>query len=105
MAKRRRRSKSAVVAVATVAAIKARKRAFLRDVSSLLSDALGFPVRVSIVPAAVDLSPDQRRAARRSAAANRASIRASAELINAPLEAPSVDVEHVQWLEETYGRR
>ena len=87
MAKKRRRSKSAVVAAATVAAIKARKRAFLREVSSLLSDALGFPVRVSMLPPSPDLSPDQRRASRRSAAENRSRIRASAELFNAPLDA------------------
>lgn len=92
MAKRRRRSKSAVVAAATVAAIKARKRAFLREVSSLLSDALGFPVRVSMLPPAVDLSPDQRRAARRSARANRAQVRESAELLNAPLPYVGLDV-------------
>lgn len=85
MAKRRRRSKSAVVAVATLVAIKARKRAFLREVSSLLSDALGFPVRVSMVAPAADLSPDQRRAARRSARANRAQVRESAELFHAPV--------------------
>lgn len=94
MAKRKRRSKSALVAAATVAAIKARKRAFLREVSSLLSDALGFPVRVSMVPAPVDLSPSERRAARRPARVNRAQVRASAELLNSPLpvrSAPSPD--------------
>lgn len=77
MAKRKRRSRSAVVSAGTVAAIKARKRSFLRDVSSLLSDALGFAVRVSMVPPKVDLSPDQRRAARRPAAVNRKLIAAS----------------------------
>lgn len=85
MAKRRRRSKSAAVAAATVAEIKARKRAFLREVSSLLSDALGFPVRVSMVPRTVDLSPDERRASRRSARDNRARVRASAEQLYAPV--------------------
>lgn len=78
MAKRKRRSKSAAVSAATVSAIKARKRAFLREVSSLLSDALGFAVRVSMVPPPVDLSPDERRASRRSAADNRRLIAASA---------------------------
>lgn len=86
MAKRRRRSKSAVIAAATMSEIKARKRAFLREVSSLLSDALGFPVRVSMVAPRLDLSPDQRRAARRSASANRAQVRGSAELMFAPLD-------------------
>lgn len=86
MRKRRRRSKSAVVAAATLVAIKARKRAFLREVSSLLSDALGFPVRVSMVPPPVELSPGERRASRRSAAENRKLVRESAELMYAPLE-------------------
>lgn len=64
MAKRKRRSRSELVAAATMREIKAKKLAFLREVSSLLSDALGFRVRVSLVGSAVELSPDQRRAAR-----------------------------------------
>lgn len=78
MARRKRRSSKAdKVSAATLRAIKARKLAFLREVSSLLSDALGFTVRVSLVPPKADLSPDQRKAARRPAAVNRALIAAS----------------------------
>lgn len=78
MARRKRRpSKADKVSAATLRAIKARKLSFLREVSSLLSDALGFTVRVSLVPPKADLSPDQRRVARRPAAVNRASIAAS----------------------------
>lgn len=75
---RRRRSKADIVSAATLRAIKSRKREFLSDVSKLLSDALGFAVRVSMVAPKVDLSPDQRRASRRSAAENRRLIAASA---------------------------
>lgn len=82
MARRRRVSKSDKVSAATLRAIKARKLAFLGEVSSLLSDALGFTVRVSLVPPKADLSPEQRKVARRSAAVNPASIAAS---FNAPL--------------------
>lgn len=78
MSKRKRRSRSAVVSAGAVAAIKARKRAFLADVSQLLSDALGFAVRVSMVAPKVDLSPDQRRASRLSVSAARRQIRDSA---------------------------
>lgn len=86
--KRRSRSKADAVSAATLRAIKARKLAFLREVSSLLSDALGFAVRVSMVAPKVDLSPEQRRVARRSAAVNRASIAASAYApLNDPLPA------------------
>lgn len=77
MKRRRRRSKSELVAAETVSRIKARKRAFLREVSELLSDALGFAVRVSMVPPSVDLTLDERRASRRSASANRRQIASS----------------------------
>lgn len=76
--RKRRRSKSDKVSASTLRAIKASKRAFLREVSSLLSDALGFAVRVSMVAPKIDLSPDERRASRRSAAVNRRSIIESA---------------------------
>lgn len=82
MARRKRRaSKADKVSAATLRAIKARKLAFLREVSSLLSDALGFTVRVSLVPPKADLSPDMRRASRRPAAANRKSISESAAFL------------------------
>lgn len=89
MARRRRRSKADAVSAATLRAIKARKLSFLREVSSLLSDALGFAVRVSMVAPKPDLSPEQRRVARRSAAVNRASIAASFNLGPLPGDLPS----------------
>ena len=49
--RRRRRSKLQVLATRTIADIKRKEREFLRDVSTMLTDALGFPVRVSHVKA------------------------------------------------------
>ena len=89
--RRKRRSKADAVSAGTVRAIKARKRAFLSEVSQLLSDALGFAVRVSMLPPKVALSPDERRAARRPAAVNRRLIRESAELLNRPLVASDLN--------------
>lgn len=66
MARRRRRSTAQVVAARTLTDIKQKRLAFLREVSAILSDALGFTVKVSLIkPDRMDgLSPDQRRAAR-----------------------------------------
>jgi hypothetical protein len=49
--RRRRRSKAQVLGARTIADIKRKERQFLRDVSAMLTDALGFPVRVSHVKA------------------------------------------------------
>jgi hypothetical protein len=64
--RRRRRSPTQLVAARTLIDIKQRKLAFLREVSAILSDALGFTVKVSLSKPdrMVGLSPDQRRAAR-----------------------------------------
>jgi hypothetical protein len=64
--RRRRRSTTQIVAARTLIDIKQRKLAFLREVSSILSDALGFTVKVSLSKPdrMAGLSPDQRRAAR-----------------------------------------
>jgi hypothetical protein len=64
--RRRRRSPSEIVAQRTLIEIKQKKLAFLREVSGILSDALGFTVKVSLVKPnrMTNLSPDQRRAAR-----------------------------------------
>ena len=66
MKRRRRRSASQIVAQRTLVEIKQRKLAFLREVSAILSDALGFTVKVSLIKPdrMAGLSPDQRRAAR-----------------------------------------
>ena len=66
MKRRRRRSASQIVAARTLVDIKQRKLAFLREVSAILSDALGFTVKVSLTKPdrMAGLSLDQRRAAR-----------------------------------------
>jgi hypothetical protein len=71
MAKRRRRRSAAqLVAQRTLVEIKAKRLAFLREVSTLLSDALGFTVKVSLARAdarsSADYTPAMRRAARLS---------------------------------------
>ena len=77
MKRRRRRSASQIVAQRTLVEIKQRKLAFLREVSSILSDALGFTVKVSLIKPdrMVGLSPDQRRAARMTKKQARAQMR------------------------------
>lgn len=63
--RRKRRSRSAQLAERTITDVKRKKLQFLRDVSGILSDALGFHVRVSLAkPAAEPMSPDMRRASR-----------------------------------------
>lgn len=49
MARRRKRSRTAVLAERTILEIKRKEREFLKQVSGILSDALGFPVKVSHV--------------------------------------------------------
>ena len=77
MKRRRRRSASQLVAARTLIDIKQRKLAFLREVSAILSDALGFTVKVSLSKPdrMVGLSPDQRRAARMTSKQARAQMR------------------------------
>jgi hypothetical protein len=50
--RRRRRASAQVVAAKTMADIKRKERQFLREVSAMLTEALGFPVRVSHVKVA-----------------------------------------------------
>lgn len=66
MTRRRRRTTSQIIAARTLTDIKQRKHAFLRDVSAILSEALGFAVKVSLSKPdrMAGLSLDQRRAAR-----------------------------------------
>lgn len=78
MAKRRRRKNSThLLAVRTLVDIKAKRLAFLRDVSAILTEALGFTVKVSLVkPNRLDgMSPDMRRAARMTKKQARAQMR------------------------------
>lgn len=74
--KRRRRNKSQILAARTLIDIKQKKLAFLREVSAILSDSLGFTVKVSLSkPDRMGgLSPDQRRAARMTKAQARRQI-------------------------------
>jgi len=64
--RRRRRSKLQALATRTIGDIKRKEREFLREVSAILTEALGFPVRVSHVkvPATVPMTPRMNRFAR-----------------------------------------
>jgi len=62
--RRRRRSRSQVLAQRVLIDIRHKQRDFLRQCSAMLSDALGFEVRVALVRAKPELSPDMRRASR-----------------------------------------
>ena len=64
--RRRRRSKLQALATRTIGDIKRKEREFLRDVSAILTDALGFPVRVSHVkvPATAPMTTRMNRFAR-----------------------------------------
>lgn len=83
--RRRRRNASQVLAARTIGEIKAKKRQFLKDVGAILTDALGFTVKVSLstpstVPA--DATPAMRKAARMPAATARRQI---ADSMHAPI--------------------
>jgi hypothetical protein len=86
MAKRRkRRSASEILAKRTIIEIKQKKRQFLRDVGAILSDALGFAVKVSLGKASTlpaDATPAMRKAHRMSRSTAR---RQMAESMHAPL--------------------
>jgi len=62
--RRRRRSRSQVLAQRVLIDIRHKQRDFLRQCSAMLSDALGFEVRVALVRVKPELSPDMRRASR-----------------------------------------
>lgn len=76
--RRKRRTKSAILAHRVITDIKQKERAFLREIGVLLSDALGFPVRVSHVRQTMAMSPDMRRASRLPKATLSRQIRDSA---------------------------
>lgn len=81
--RRRRRSRTAILAERTIIDIKHKERAFLRDVSTTLSDALGFPVKVSHVKVAQPMSPAMRKASRLTKAQARRQI---ADSMHQPLD-------------------
>lgn len=85
MKRRRRRTASQIVAARTLVDIKQKKLAFLREVSAILSDALGFNVRVSLAKPdrMAGLSLDQRRGARMTKAEARKQMR---EAFHQPLD-------------------
>lgn len=65
MSRRRRRGSAAVLAERAMKDIRKLHRAHLREVSAILSNALGFPVRVSLVKQeVVEEKPRKRRGPR-----------------------------------------
>lgn len=80
--RRRRRRSNQLLSQRLVTEVNQKKRQFLREVSSMLTDALGFEVRVTLVRPRVELSADQRRAARMTKAQARRQI---ADSMSAPI--------------------
>jgi hypothetical protein len=72
--RRRRRRTNQLLSQRLITEVNQKKRQFLREVSAMLTDALGFEVRVSLVARKIALSPDQRRAARMTKAQARRQI-------------------------------
>lgn len=70
--RKRRRSSGALLAHRTLLEIKAKERQFLREVSQMLTEALGFPVRVSHVKQ--PMTPRMNKFARMSKAQARQQI-------------------------------
>lgn len=85
--RRRRRSKLQALATRTIGDIKRKEREFLRDVSAILTDALGFPVRVSHVkvPQTVAPTPRMGRFARMPRREAHRQIMAAFEPLNDPV--------------------
>jgi hypothetical protein len=83
--RRRRRSSSEVIAQRSIIEIKQRKRAFLREVGEILSDALGFHVKVTLAKPSTlpaDATPAMRKAHRLPKAQAKRQI---ADSMHAPL--------------------
>jgi len=88
MAKRRkRRSNAQLIAQRTLIEIKTKRLEFLRQVSQLLSDALGFTVKVSLAKRdrTAGYSPSMKRAARMSKKDARRQIRQAFAPLGEPL--------------------
>jgi hypothetical protein len=77
--RRRRRRSNQLLSQRLITEVNQKKRQFLREVGAMLTDALGFEVRVTLVPPKVALSADQRRAARMTKAQARRQIADSAQ--------------------------
>ncbi len=88
--RRRRRSKLHVLAARTISDIKAKERQFLREVSQILTEALGFPVKVSHVKVQQPMTPDMRRASRMT----RTQARRQVAEAFAPLDRPARSLLH-----------
>lgn len=75
--RRRRRSSTKLLSQRTITEINQKRRAFIRDVSAILTEALGFPVRVSLVKPdrLAGLSLGQRKFARLTGKEARAQMR------------------------------
>ena len=80
--RRRRRRRNQLLSQRLITEVNQKKRQFLREVGSMLSDALGFEVRVTLVRPKVELSPAMRRAARMTKAQARRQI---ADSMQAPI--------------------
>lgn len=89
--RRRKRSSTEILAKRTLIDIKAKKLQFLREVSKLLSDALGFNVRVSLGKAStiVGYTPEMRKAQRMTKKEARAQMRDAF----APLTGPGITLD------------
>lgn len=80
--RRRRRRRAQLLSQRLVTEVNQKKRQFLREVGGMLTDALGFEVRVTLVRPKIELSADQRRAARMTKAQAR---RQMADSMAAPI--------------------
>jgi hypothetical protein len=97
MAKRRkRRTSTEILAQRTIIEIKHKKRAFLKDVGKILSEALGFAVTVSLAKQSrlpADATPDMRRAARMTRKETRAQVRDAFAPLHPKAGIPGLDDE------------
>jgi hypothetical protein len=76
--RRRRRRSSSLLSQRLITEINQKRRAFLREIGGMLTDALGFEVRVTLVTPKPDLSPEMRRASRMTKAQARRQMADSA---------------------------
>lgn len=76
--RRRRRRTNKLLSQRLITEVNQKKRQFLREVSQMLTDALGFQVRVSLVQPRIEMTPGMRRAARMTVKQSRRQIADSA---------------------------
>jgi hypothetical protein len=88
--RRRRRRRSVLFAERVIRDVKRKEREFLRDVSKMLSEAIGFPVRVSRVKLAEPTSIEMRRARRMTKKQARQQIANAFAPVAAPAAEPAV---------------